>query len=548
MKMNRRNNRLAALLLAMMVALCGVSALAESTEDAATIAVVGENAEAAAEETAEAAEATAEETGEAAEATEETEDEGPVHLATVNGEEIWINSDDVREIEDIWNYYLMYGYDVELDQVKAQWLNWKVRNALYRQNAEDLKVDTITEEQKASFEAEGKANWEQVIAQFMTEKGITDDSTEEEIEAAKAEVLANIEENFGYTEASYVEERIEEAVENQIIENVKNAVIGEITISEDEVSEYIDTEYIERDKNIYELNPAYYVEQYEFMKNYPQYYYMYGGKDLYYIPDYRGVSHILLKVEQSLLDNWTDLNARLEENSEETAPETESDEADTSTETEELPEEKKEPVTQEMVENARLAILENVKEKTDIIQEKILAGESFESLIAEYGEDPGMLGGEALTDYQNGNTDFAALYQKYGIGMLGDNAHNGYQIRKESTIYDQTFTATAAALENVGDTSEPIVTQFGVHILHYQCDIPAAPVEITEEAYEALKAEALQEKEEAAAHEMEEGWLEVSEIVYTEDGQQIINSLIPEEKTESVTATEATEEALKDGE
>ena len=150
MKMNRRNNRLAALLLAMMVALCGVSALAESTEDAATIAVVGENAEAAAEETAEAAEATAEETGEAAEATEETEDEGPVHLATVNGEEIWINSDDVREIEDIWNYYLMYGYDVELDQVKAQWLNWKVRNALYRQNAEDLKVDTITEEQKAS--------------------------------------------------------------------------------------------------------------------------------------------------------------------------------------------------------------------------------------------------------------------------------------------------------------------------------------------------------------------------------------------------------------
>ena len=47
---------------------------------------------------------------------------------------------------------------------------------------------------------------------------------------------------------------------------------------------------------------------------------------------------------------------------------------------------------------------------------------------------------------------------------------------------------------------------------------------------------------------MIEEWRNNAELVYTEDGQAIMDAAAAQQNQESVTATEATEEALKDGE
>ena len=155
-------------------------------------------------------------------------------------------------------------------------------------------------------------------------------------------------------------------------------------------------EYIGNDAGMYEMYQNYY------------------GYTFHYIPEgYRGVTHILLKVDQELLDNWTNRSARLEESHEETESTGESEE----------PAETEEPVTEEMVEAARQAILDSQKETLDTINAKLESGVSFADLIAEYGTDPGM---------QDEN-----------------NLKNGYSIHPDSIIYDANFTKAAAALENI---------------------------------------------------------------------------------------------------
>jgi len=73
-------------------------------------------------------------------------------------------------------------------------------------------------------------------------------------------------------------------------------------------------------------------------------------------------------------------------------------------------------------------------------------------------------------------------------------------------------------------------------------------VELTDEIRNEFREELLQEKETEAVTAMIEEWRNNAELVYTEDGQAIMDAAAAQQNQESVTATEATEEALKDGE
>lgn len=502
MKMNRRNNRLAALLLAMMVALCGVSALAESTEDAATIAVVGENAEAAAEETAEAVEEAAE----------------PVLLATVNGEEIWSNNKAMQELLSYYGeYYAAYGYDTSdpslQSYLKSAGLQWAIEDALYRQKAAELNVAEITEEQKAELEAKAKEVWDENVSYFAEQQGLTEESTDEEKEAARAAALAQIEAQYGYTEESYISGYVESYKEVQLRQNVQNAVLGEFAVSEEEITDHFN-ELVEEDRANYENN----VPMYEYYTNYM-------GNKSYYVPEgYRGITHILLDVDDELLKNYTDLAAQLEEQQEkETADDAAEGEPTEEPAAEaEATEEPKEPVTQEMVDAARQAIMDSVQAQVDEITAAYASGTSFGELIEKYGTDPGM--------------------------KTEPNKTNGYAVHKESILWDPTFTEGAMSLNQVGDISEPVLGSYGIHILHYTRDIPAGAVELTDEIRNEFRDELLQEKETEAVTAMIEEWRNNAELVYTEEGQAIMDAAAAQQNQESVTATEATEEALKDGE
>ena len=538
-----KNNRWSRKLTAVLLALCLLmgSALCAGAEEPAETAAEQDTADAAVVADLSAAEA-----------------EEPVLLVSVNGDEIWSNNENIQGLINYYlSFYSSYGYDTadpDLNAyLRAQGLSWAIDSALYAQKAAELQVPEMTDEQKAEAEAQAKAEWEKAVT-YYTENlsSLTEESTDEEKAEARVNALSYIESNMGYTEDTYVAEYLETAREPSMRENVQKAVLGEFEVTEEEITNYFN-QLVENDRSTYENN----VPMYEYNTQYM-------GSNSYYVPEgYRGITHILLKVDQELLDNYTSLAARLEEQGQEeekteepaeageaaaetgetaeaaetavtaedaaetAAPAEENAEAAAEAEETATPEPTAEPVTQEMVDAAKQAVMDSVQSQVDEIMAKLDAGAAFADLIADYGTDPGM-------------KDPARVAE-------------GYAVHKDSILWDPVFTAGAMALEKVGDVSEPLLGSHGVHILYYNRDIPAGAVEMTEEIKDQLKEELTSEKRNAAITEMLEGWKKDAEIVYTEQGQAILDaanaleeSEESEESGESVETTEATEEALTD--
>ena len=133
------------------------------------------------------------------------------------------------------------------------------------------------------------------------------------------------------------------------------------------------------------------------------------------------------------------------------------------------------------METAAQACLDSVKDKTDEIYARLEAGEDFEALIAEYGEDPGM---------QNEPT-----------------SSRGYYVSAASTNWEVNFRDAAMALENVGDyTLEPVISGSGVHIIRYESDVTAGPVAL-DEVRDALYAETLTALQEANVTDTIDAWV-----------------------------------------
>ena len=546
MEMKTWKRMLTALLLAVVMLAGSLSAF---SEDAVVVADLTETSE---------------------EPTEETE---PVLLASVNGEEIWSNNEEMLELINYYlSYYSSYGYDTSDPSLnaylKAAGLHWAIESVLYHQKAAELNIPGMTDEQRAELEESARSDWESAVSYYAESQGnLTENSTEEEIAAARVKALAYIESNFGYTEESYISEFVENSRESALRENVKKALLGEFEVTEEELTAYFDS-LVEQDKNTYEGN----IPMYE-------YYTSYMGSNSYYIPEgYRGITHILLKVDADLMNTYTKLAAELEEQQEaantaetaettgETVEETaeataeaageavdeaaeaageavdeaaetaekaadeaaeaveeaaadaadKAEDAAETAETAETAEEPAEPVTQEMVDAARQAIFDSVKPVVDEIMAKHEAGADFAELIAEYGTDPGM--------------------------TTEPNKSQGYAVHAESIRFDPAFTEGAMKLEKVGDVSEPVLGSNGIHILYYLRDIPAGAVELTDELRDQLKEEMLSEKENTAVTEMVDGWIAAAEIIYTDEGQAILDAA--EAQEESVETTEATEEVL----
>lgn len=106
--------------------------------------------------------------------------------------------------------------------------------------------------------------------------------------------------------------------------------------------------------------------------------------------------------------------------------------------------------------------LASVSEKTSDIYDRLEAGETFESLISEYGEDPSF--------------DDPAF------------AEAGYQVHPDSILWKEAFVQAAFAeeLAKPGDVSQPHVFGNNVCILYYLKDVDGGAAELTENLREAL--------------------------------------------------------------
>ena len=206
--------------------------------------------------------------------------------------------------------------------------------------------------------------------------------------------------------------------------------------------------------------------------------------------------------------------ARLEESKSEEAGETE--ELTETAEATEEPAATEEPVTEEMVEAARQAILDSKKEVISEIMAKYESGTSFEDLIAEYGTDPGM--------------------------QQEKNLKNGYSVHKDSVSFYDVFTKAAAALEKVGDVSEPVVSSKGIHILYYLRDVPGGALELSEDELAQVRTGIENERINLAISELLDKWSAEADIVWTAEGEAWkYDQSVEEAYREAVKAEEASE-------
>ncbi len=392
-------------------------------------------------------------------------------MATVNGEPVLRET--VENIASNLSYtYSQYGYDTTTDEnakfINQLALDYAIQYALMDQKAAEWGLDQFTDEEMETLKASNAESWNSLVDSYVSYYGnLTDESTDEEKLAAKTSALAALE-AMGYTEDVMMQSTLEEERYNR----VRDKMVENVAVTDDEVQTAFDTQ-VESDKASYEGNVAYY----EYMTKY-------YGQTSYYVPEgYRGITHILLTVDDDLLQNYEDLAAKLEEQEE--AEDTDTTEA-TATDVTEATET---PVTQADVDAAYQAILDSVQPTIDEINRKLADGASFADLIAEYGADPGMQSEPYMSE--------------------------GYSVHQDSVIWDAAFVKAAFSVEKVGDVSEPVVGSYGVHIVYYLRDVPSGAVELTDDIKEDLKSTLLSEKENEAFASTMQLWRDASKIEYT---------------------------------
>ena len=129
----------------------------------------------------------------------------------------------------------------------------------------------------------------------------------------------------------------------------------------------------------------------------------------------------------------------------------------------------------------RLELLKEIDEAAWGAYQRAIDGEDFVALMVELGEDPGM----ETTEY------YVSLNPSY--------------------YFVEEFTEGLFALDNVGDISEPVGSDFGYHIIKYYGDMQSGPVsydDLHDDIYESMQ----DERESAAYTEQMDIWRESADI------------------------------------
>ena len=172
-------------------------------------------------------------------------------------------------------------------------------------------------------------------------------------------------------------------------------------------------------------------------------------------------------------------------------------------------------------------MLDSRKVVIDEIYDRLVNGESFENLIVEFGEDPGM--------------------------QDETNLQNGYMVHKDSILWDPAFTAGAFSdrMQKVGDYSDPVVGSHGIHILKYLRDVPSGLL-MTDAIHDEIALYLTQNKENEVFDQAFKSWEETIAITYDtasieQASKEAAERIAAQEAEEAETAAPALEAVPSEG-
>lgn len=406
-------------------------------------------------------------------------------VATLNGENLlWADVEvNYNTLVSQYSSYYDLTDPANVELFRAVALENAIMEKLLGQKAVEMGLSELSAEEIAMAESAAQTDWSAAIDNYLSYfyPDLNAESAEADIAAAEAEAEAY------YAEGGYnLEALAAEYKKYTVLEKVQNVMIQDAVVTDDEV-EALYQELVAYDKELYENDIAAYMEYNSQVEMMAMYAAMYGSTNdmdyAWYKPEgFRAVRHILLPVDEELMNTYTDLQARYEEqasHSEEAAEgEAETTEA---------------PVTQEQVSEAKAAIFASLADKIEEINQKHLDGVDFDELIATYGVDA------------NGNPS--------DPGMT---SNPYYEVCAASTsVYVTEFVEAAMSIPEVGGISAPYLSSFGVHIVKYLEDLPGGPVEMTPEQREAKRISLLQEKQNDLYTATIDQWLAEAKVEYT---------------------------------
>ena len=376
-------------------------------------------------------------------------------LATVNGAPVTRGTVD-DSVMYFTAYYTSQGYDVSDEESQAMirsiCLSDAIDNELMAQHAPELGA-AISEDEIASVTAEMKEVWDSTVDTAARESfGLTDESTEEEKAAIYVQVEESIAQQVGFTADSFISQSITAA----LTEKVTEALGADLTVSDEEAQAYYEEGVANEQAQLQAAADSYGMSLVEFY----EYYQYSSGAAFDFVPEgYRGIIQILLRVDDEVLNTYKQLKEDVN-------------------------------ASAEQMEEARLAVIASVQDTVDEINEKFAAGTPFTDLITLYNTDPGMDDPTRLAE--------------------------GYAVHRESIMWDPAFVEATFSLDEAGQMSGPYVGEYGIYIVYYLRDVPAGPMELTDDLRAQLKDALLTEKKNTTLMVKIDQWESEADIVYTD--------------------------------
>lgn len=383
---------------------------------------------------------------------------------------IW-RDDAMVQYEAAADTYAQYGLRIDdyAEEIKQDILTMLVRDAILDDKAVELGVAELDETTKAELEKQAAETFETYVEsykEYFASEGASDEDAREQTIAQLA--------NYGVTQEALTEQM----VANYVDEQLYNAVTADITVSDEEIRASYD-QMVE-------------TAQTDFADDYTYNSARNSGEPIAWNPEgYRAVKHVLIKFDDDQAQQYSELKRTLDSldaelealdaPAEETA---DAEPAEAQRSREEIEADKGKVVAEIEALYSQL-----LPEAQKVIAE-FEGGADFDSLIEQYGQDPGM---------QSEPTSV-----------------NGYAVAAGSTTWDPAFTEGAMSIAEPGQISGAVYGRNGIHIIYYMSDIPAGPVPFEDLADDA-EAIALQTKTDDTYSAQIDAWVEEAAPVYHVD-------------------------------
>lgn len=323
-----------------------------------------------------------------------------------------------------------------------------------------------------------------------------DEATQNEAKATVTnaeldEMLTNDLTSMGYTRDYFVQNQTASVQREKIREKAAEGV----EVTDEQVQEEFDKR-VATQKESYDANPAGYVTA----EN--------NGTANYYVPEgYRGVKNLLIRFSTEKQNEIKELNTAITSANKTLTDAQKQLDTLNGTDTAEYDEESKASHEQEIAAlNETIATAQATLDESNAKLETVTA-EAYDEILATAQD--------VLARAQAGE-DFDALLEEYGedTGMKNEpNKSRGYLVCEGLSVYEQSFQDAAMALEKVGDVSAELVkTSYGYHILQYATDVTPGAVELTEEIKSDIYNSLLTAAKDAAYESAVTQWVSEADV------------------------------------